>query len=222
MSPLLPEAARLTQEILDETGMTKKDIGDILNRNASLVSQFFTKGKGGSMTTALRTVRDAIRGGERDKDTLQALAAQHMTRRTNAQGRLARTRGRDALLTPGGSGLARAARTHLASGGSRLAPIVEHSAARGGRFALTTRARPSAYPAPDDDEYPHYEAVKHTDGTEERRYGNQGRGYSTADLQEHVDAHGGDVHHGVTSWMTATGQLKEGATLTHLEIRTWG
>ncbi|MDH6108022.1 putative transcriptional regulator [Kitasatospora sp. MAP12-15] len=59
MSPADPdnpnEAARLTQELIDE-GYTKRQVAKMLGRDASLVSQFFSKGKGASMVGALRQV----------------------------------------------------------------------------------------------------------------------------------------------------------------------
>ncbi|MDQ1013139.1 hypothetical protein QFZ82_007624 [Streptomyces sp. V4I23] len=49
------EAARLTDQLIAE-GFSKKQVGEILGRNPSLVSQFFTKNKGASFVEALRAV----------------------------------------------------------------------------------------------------------------------------------------------------------------------
>jgi hypothetical protein len=56
------EAARLTEQLMAE-GFSKKQVGEILGRNPSLVSQFFTKNKGGSFVEALRAVVQEVQAG---------------------------------------------------------------------------------------------------------------------------------------------------------------
>ncbi|MFZ3475870.1 hypothetical protein ACODT3_41445 [Streptomyces sp. 4.24] len=79
------EAARLTSE-LERAGFSRKQVGEILGRNPSLVSQFFTKGKGASMVEALRAVVQEVQaGGPRDLASLKALAAGHVQPRLNRE-----------------------------------------------------------------------------------------------------------------------------------------
>src|SRR4051812_18413992 len=84
--PQLNEAARLTQQLLD-AGFTKKDVGDIIGRDPSLVSQFFTKGKGASYTEALRQAVQEFQVGEATTvDQLKAVARPNVSRRTTRTG----------------------------------------------------------------------------------------------------------------------------------------
>lgn len=160
------EAARLTDQLLEE-GFNKKQVGEILGRNPSLVSQFFTKNKGASMVEALRAVVQEVQaGGPRSIDSLKALADAHIQPRLNKAGSKARVRGKigaraektvkdrrgKPVIGPDGapvkawsSSLARAGRQHIASGASRLRPVVEDAAKFGGKVAFTVRARKGAF-----------------------------------------------------------------------------
>ncbi|HBF83363.1 MAG TPA: hypothetical protein DD420_26610, partial [Streptomyces sp.] len=156
------EAARLTDQLLD-AGFNKRQVGDILGRNPSLVSQFFTKNKGASMVEALRAVVQEVQaGGPRDITSLKALAAGYVQPRLNQAGYKARVRGRSRMraektvkdkrgravvgadgkpVKTWSSSLAKAGRQHIASGASRLRPVVEDAAQFGGKIAFTVRAR---------------------------------------------------------------------------------
>ncbi|RZD92208.1 helix-turn-helix domain containing protein, partial [Streptomyces albidoflavus] len=78
------EAAQLTDR-LQRAGFTKRDIARIIDRDPSLVSQFYTKNKGAAFVPALREVLTAIEtAGITDLPELTALAARHTHRRTTA------------------------------------------------------------------------------------------------------------------------------------------
>lgn len=227
----LNEAARLTQELLD-AGFTKKDVGDIIGRDPSLVSQFFTKGKGGSFVDALRTAVQEYQVGQATTVAqLKAIARPNVTRRTTRSGKAARVRTKDVVATPGQSTFARAARQHIASGASRLRPVVEGTAATGGRIAFTVRAKRGAFLIDSgrmrDSPGIRRGVVQRRDGTEERAYGNSAgpgmgeAGFDAAEWKDRVDAAGGDVAAAVRDWMIETGRLADGAALTHLEVRGW-
>lgn len=167
------EAARLTQQLLD-AGFSKKQVGEILDRNPSLVSQFFSKNKGASMVEALRAVVQEVQaGGPRDLTSLKALAAGYVRPRLNKAGCKARVRGKNRMraektvkdqrgrpvvgadgktVKAWSSSLAKAGKQHIASGASRLRPVVEDAAKHGGRVAFTVRAKkcttPAASPTP--------------------------------------------------------------------------
>lgn len=57
--PQLNEAARLADQ-LQAHGYTKRDIARIINRDPSLVSQFYTKHKGAAFVRALTHVLAAV------------------------------------------------------------------------------------------------------------------------------------------------------------------
>ncbi len=148
MSPADPtnpnEAARLTQQLIDQ-GYTKRQVAKMLGRDASLVSQFFTKGKGASMVGALRQLVRAVRGGQRDEEALSAVAGANTKRRTTKGGQKARVRGKDTIGTPGGSMAGRAGKQAIKSGAAHLAPVVHETGQAGGRLAFTVRMKADQY-----------------------------------------------------------------------------
>lgn len=229
--PQLNEAARLTQVLLD-AGYTKKDVATILGRNASLVSQFFTKNKGASFVEALRAVVQEMQvGAATTVPEMRAVAEGHVMPRLTREGHKARVRTKDVIATPGNSSMARAARQHIASGAARLRPVVENAAAVGGKIAFTVRAKKGAFLQPSgvsrDSPGIRRNVVQRRDGTEERAYGNSAgpglgeAGFDAAEWKQRVDAHGGDVAAAVRTWMVETNRLAPDAQLTHLEVRGW-
>lgn len=229
--PQLNEAARLTQQLLD-AGFTKKDVGQIIGRDPSLVSQFFTRGKGASYVEGLRQAVQELQVGEATTvEQLKAVARPNVTRRTTRSGKKARVRTKDVVATPGQSTFARAAKQHIASGASRLRPVVEGTAASGGRIAFTVRAKKGAFLIDSgrrkDSPGIRRGVVQRRDGTEERAYGNSAgpgmgeAGFDAAEWKGRVDAAGGDVSAAVRGWMVDTGRLDADAALTHLEVRGW-
>ncbi|MDJ0347436.1 hypothetical protein QMK19_35560 [Streptomyces sp. H10-C2] len=236
-TPPLNEAARLTQELLN-AGYSRKQVGDIIGRNSSLVSQFFTKDKGAAFVTALRDVVQEVQaGGATAIADLQRIAAPNVKRRLlkakpgEAKPHKARVRTKDIVGTPGKSAMARAARQHIASGASRLRPVVANTAASGGKIAFTVRAKKGAFThsagSRIDSPGLRRGVVQRTDGTEERAYGaspgaGQGSGgFDAAEWKAKVDAAGGDVAAAVRGWLVETGRLQPDAKLTHLEVRGW-
>ncbi|MEU3921467.1 hypothetical protein [Streptomyces sp. NPDC029004] len=235
--PQLNEAARLTQQLID-AGYTKKQVADIIGRNSSLVSQFFTKNKGAGFVDALRNVVQEVQsGGVNDIEGLKQVAAHDITPRTRKAlpgekgPHRARTRTKDVIETPGHSAMARAAKQHIAAGASRLRPVIERTAAVGGSIAFTVRAKKSAFilDAGDRRDSPGLRrgVVQRPDGTEERAYGKslggaQGPGgFDAQEWQRRVEAANGDVAAAVRNWLVETGRLQPDAVLTHLEIRGW-
>lgn len=229
--PQLNEAARLTQQLLD-AGFTKKDVGDIIGRDPSLVSQFFTKGKGASYVEGLRHAVQELQVGEATTVAqLKAIARPNVKRRLTRGGKRARVRTKDVVATPGRSTFARAAKQHIASGASRLRPVVESSAAANGRIAFTVRAKKGAFLIDSgrraDSPGVRRGVVQRRDGTEERSYGAGGgggtgiSGFDAVEWKGRVDAAGGDVAAAVRDWMVDTGRLDPDAALTHLEVRGW-
>ncbi|MCZ4120284.1 hypothetical protein [Streptomyces sp. H39-S7] len=227
----------MTQELLN-AGFTKKQVAEIIGRNSSLVSQFFTHHKGASFVEALRNVLQEVQGGgTRDTAELKRLAARDITPRTRAVrpgetvARKARVRIKDVTQTPGNSSMARAGKQHIRSGASRLRPVIQRTAAVNGRIAFTVRARKSAFildsGSRKDSPGLRRGVVQRRDGTEERAYGkSQGAGqgpggYDAQEWQGRVDAARGDVAAAVKTWLVETGRLQPDAVLTHLEIRGW-
>jgi len=224
--PALNEAARLTTELLD-AGFTKKDVATIIDRDSSLVSQFFSHNKGASFVEALRNAVEALHiGVASDVEDLKAIA-----RRTTSKGTAARVRISDIVLTQHHSSMARAAKQHIASGASRLYPVVADAASVAGKIAFTVRARKSDFVHPsgvaNDSPGVRRNTVQRSDGSEERDYGNSagpGLGISGFDAQEwlaKVDALGGDVAVAVRNWLVETGRIRPIARISHLEVRGW-
>lgn len=238
------EAARLTDQLIAE-GFSKKQVGEILGRNPSLVSQFFTKNKGASFVEALRAVVQEVQaGGPRSIESLKGLAAAYVQPRLTREGKRARVRGKEVVRaekTVGKgaerhrewtSSLARAGRQHIASGASRLYPVVEDAARYGGRIAFTVRAKKKAFKHDAgriaDSPGVRRNVVKRRDSTEERAYGNNVggpgsgmQGFDAVQFKAWVDAAGGDVTAAVQKWLVDTGRIEPGTEIVGLEIRAW-
>lgn len=222
----LNEAAQLADQ-LQTAGYSKRDIARIINRDASLVSQFYTRNKGAAFVPALRYVLAAVQtGGITDLPDLASIASRHITRRTTASGATARVRGKAVLITPTGSGTGRAGAQAIASGSSRLRPLIAEAARRGLRLAFTVRLAKTGYLHPSgsrtDSPGIRRDVIQRADHTEERSYGSaQTGGHDAADFAQRVDAAGGDVTAAVHQWLVETGRIRPDAHIIHLEIRTW-
>ncbi|MFJ2967573.1 helix-turn-helix domain containing protein [Streptomyces collinus] len=222
----LNEAARLADR-LQAAGYTKRDIARIIDRDPSLVSQFYTKNKGAAFVPALRQVLAAVEtGGITDLPELAAIAARHTHRRTTASGARARVRTKAVLITPTGSGTGRVGAQAIASGSARLRPLIAEAARRGLRLAFTVRLAKTGYVHPSgsrtDSPGIRRDVVQRADHTEERSYGSaQTGGFDAADFARRVDAAAGDVTAAVHQWMVETGRIREDAQILHLEVRTW-
>nr|BFD96106.1 hypothetical protein KitaXyl93_74660 [Kitasatospora sp. Xyl93] len=229
MSPADPqhpnEAARLTQQLIDQ-GFTRRQVARILGRDASLVSQFFTKGKGAAFVTALRQVVRAVRGGERDTEVLGVVARENVERRRTKAGQKARVRGKDVIGAPGGSMAGRAGKQAIKSGAGHLAGVIHAAAAADGRVALTVRmlSRHFTLAAGSKEDSPGVRrgVVPRADGTEERVYGSAATGgFPAAEWSRRVADSHGDVVHAVRAWLVGTGRATEDAEIVYLEVRTW-
>ncbi|MGW8747573.1 helix-turn-helix domain containing protein [Streptomyces sp. NPDC055794] len=220
------EAAQLADR-LQQAGYTKRDIARIINRDPSLVSQFYTKNKGAAFVPALRQVLTAVEtGGITDLPELTAIAARHTTRRTTASGTRARVRTKAVLITPTGSGTGRVASQAIASGSARLRPLIAEAARRGLRLAFTVRLAKTAYVHPSgsrtDSPGIRRDVTQRADHTEERSYGSaQTGGFGATDFARRVDAAGGDVTAAVHRWLSETGRIHPDAQILHLEVRSW-
>ncbi len=83
------EAAQLADQL--PTAAQARHRPRIINRDASLVSQFYTKNKGAAFVPALQQVLTAVQtGGITEVPELASLASRHITRRTTASGARAR------------------------------------------------------------------------------------------------------------------------------------
>ena len=190
------EAAQLADRI-QQAGYIKRDIARIINRDPSLVSQFYTRGKGAAFVTALREVLTAIEtAGITELPELAAIAARHIQRRTTA------------------------------SGSARLRPLIAEAARRGLRLAFTVRLAKTAYAHPSgsrtDSPGIRRDVIQRADHTEERSYGSaQTGGFDAADFARRVNAAAGDVTAAVHQWLVETGRIRADAHILRLEIRTW-
>ncbi|MFD3956916.1 MULTISPECIES: helix-turn-helix domain containing protein [Streptomyces] len=224
--PELNEAAHLADR-LRAVGYTKRDIARIIDRDPSLVSQFYTKNKGAAFVPALRQVLAAVEtGGITDLSELAAIAARLTQRRTTASGARARVRTKAVLITPTGSGTGRVGAQAIASGSARLRPLIAEAARRGLRLAFTVRLAKTGYLHPSgsrtDSPGIRRDVIQRTDHSEERSYGSaQAGGFDAADFARRVDAAGGDVTAAVHQWLVETGRIRPDAQIIHLEIRTW-
>ncbi|MFF9178977.1 helix-turn-helix domain containing protein [Streptomyces sp. NPDC014793] len=222
----LNEAARLADR-LQQAGYTKRDIARIINRDPSLVSQFYTKNKGAAFVPALREVLTAIEaGGITDLPELTAIAARHISRRTTASGTRARVRGKAVLITPTGTGTGRVGAQAIASGSTRLRPLIAEAARQGLRLAFTVRLAKTGYVHPSgsrtDSPGIRRDVVQRADHSEERSYGSaQTGGFDATDFARRVDAASGDVTAAVHQWLVETGRIHPDAHILHLEVRTW-
>jgi hypothetical protein len=222
----LNEAATLADR-LQRAGFTKRDVARIINRDPSLVSQFYTKNKGAAFVPALQQVLAAVEtGGITDLPELAAIAARHTHRRTTASGTRARVRSKAVLITPTGSGTGRVAAQAIASGSARLRPLIAEAARLGLRLAFTVRLAKTAYVHPSgsrtDSPGIRREVTQRADHTEERSYGSaQTGGFDAADFAHRVDMAGGDVTAAIHQWLVETGRIHPDAQIVHLEVRTW-
>ncbi|MGW4651352.1 helix-turn-helix domain containing protein [Kitasatospora sp. NPDC004289] len=229
MSPADPqnpnEAAQLTQQLIDQ-GYTKRQVAKILGRDASLVSQFFTKGKGAAFVGALRQVLRAVRGGVRDEEALAGIAGANTKRRTTKGGQKARVRGKDTIGTPGGSMAGRAGKQAIRSGASHLAPVVHETGQAGGKLAFTVRMKADQYVysagSEKDSGGVRRGFIPRSDGTEERTYGSSSSGgFDAAEWSQRVADHHGDVTEAMKAWLVETGRAVEDADIAYLEVRAW-
>lgn len=222
----LNEAAQLADQ-LQVAGYSKRDIARIINRDPSLVSQFYTKNKGAAFVPALRQVLAAVQtGGITDLPELADIASQHITRRTTASGAKARVRSKAVLITPTGSGTGRVGSQAIASGSARLRPLIAEAARLGLRLAFTVRLAKTGYlhssGSRTDSPGIRRDVIQRADHTEERSYGSASTGgFDAADFARRVDAAGGDVTAAVHQWLAETGRVRADAHILHLEIRTW-
>jgi len=219
------EAARLTQELIDQ-GYTKRQVAGILGRDASLVSQFFTKGKGAAFVNALRQVVRAVRGGERDTESLSGIAQQNVERRRTKTGQKARVRGKDVIGTPGASMAGRAGKQAIRHGAAHLAPVIHETGAANGHLAFTVRMRANQFTlsagSKTDSAGIRRGVVPRADGTEERTYGSASTGgFDAAEWSQRVADHHGDVTEAFQAWLVETGRAVEGAEILYLEVRGW-
>ncbi|WP_250294414.1 helix-turn-helix domain containing protein [Streptomyces atroolivaceus] len=225
-APHRNEAARLADQ-LQSAGYTKRDIARIINRDPSLVSQFYTKNKGAAFVPALTQVLAAIQGaGITDTTALTAIAAGHITRRTTAAGTKARVRTKALLITPTGTGTGRAGAQAIASGSARLRPLIAEAARQELRLAFTVRVARTGFlhasGSRTDSPGIRRDVIQRTDHTEERSYGSATTGgFDAAEFAHRVDQTGGDVTAAVHRWLVETSRIRPGAHITHLEIRTW-
>nr|WP_037831682.1 hypothetical protein [Streptomyces sp. NRRL S-325] len=225
-APQLNDAAQLADQ-LQAVGYTKRDIARIINRDPSLVSQFYTKNKGAAFVPALTQTLAAIQSaGITDTTELAAIAAAHITRRTTAAGTKARVRTKALLITPTGTGTGRAGAQAIASGSARLRPLIAEAARQGLRLAFTVRLAKTGYVhasgSRTDSPGIRRDVIQRTDHTEERSYGSAATGgFEAGDFARRVDQSGGDVTSAIHQWLVETGRIHPDAHITHLEIRTW-
>jgi hypothetical protein len=222
----LNEAARLTDQF-QAAGYTKRDVARIINRDPSLVSQFYTRHKGAAFVPALRHALNAVQtAGITDTGELADIAAPHITRRTTRSGTTARVRTKAVLITPTGTGTGRVGVQAIASGSARLRPLIAEAARRGLRLAFTVRMPRGGYVLPSgsraDSPGIRRDVIQRADHTEERSYGGAATGgFDAAEFARRVDSAAGDVTAAVQQWLAETGRIHPGAHITHLEIRTW-
>ncbi|MEU0956146.1 helix-turn-helix domain containing protein [Streptomyces niveus] len=225
-APQLNQAAQLADQ-LQAAGLTKRDIARIINRDPSLVSQFYTRNKGAAFVPALTHVLTAVQtAGITDPTELAAIAAPRITRRTTASGTRARVRTKAVLITPTGTGTGRAGAQAIASGSARLRPLIAEAARQGLRLAFTVRMLKTGYVhasgSRTDSPGIRRDVIQRADHTEERSYGSATTGgFDATDLARRVDGAGGDVTAAVHQWLVETGRIHESARIIHLEIRTW-
>ncbi|UFQ13546.1 MULTISPECIES: helix-turn-helix domain containing protein [Streptomyces] len=222
----LNEAAQLADQ-LQAAGYTKRDIARIINRDPSLVSQFYTKNKGAAFVPALTHVLTAVHtAGITDTNELAALAAPHITRRTTTSGNRARVRTKAVLITPTGTGTGRVGAQAIASGSTRLRPLIAEAARQNLRLAFTVRLAKTGYlhasGSRTDSPGIRRDVIQRADHTEERSYGSAATGgFDATDFARRVDAAGGDVTAAVHQWLAESGRINPDAHINHLEVRTW-
>ncbi|MGW1930161.1 helix-turn-helix domain containing protein [Streptomyces sp. NPDC001919] len=224
--PQLNEAAQLADQ-LQAGGFTKRDIARIIDRDPSLVSQFYTRHKGAAFVSALTRVLAAVQtAGITDTAELAAIAAPHITRRTTASGARARVRTKGLLITPAGTGTGRAGAQAIASGSTRLRTFIADAAGHELRIAFTVRLTKTAFVhasgSRTDSPGIRRDVVQLADHTEDRSYGSSATGgFEAADFAGRTDQAGGDVTAAIHQWLVETGRIYPDARIIHLEIRTW-
>ncbi|MGW7458442.1 hypothetical protein [Streptomyces sp. NPDC054797] len=124
------------------------------------------------------------------------------------------------------SSLAKVGKQHIASGASRLRPVVDDAAANGEKIAFTVRARRGSFKH-DAGRRADSPGVRR-DGTEERAYadnrggpGSGEEGFDGAEFKALVAAAGGDVAAAVQKWLVDTDKIEPGTPIVGLEIRAW-
>ncbi|MER7878413.1 MULTISPECIES: hypothetical protein [Streptomyces violaceusniger group] len=133
-----------------------------------------------------------------DIPELATIAARHITRRTTASGTRARVRTKAVLITPTGSGTGRVGAQAIASGSTRLRPLIAEAARQGLRLAFTVRLAKTGYLNPSgsrtDSPGIRRNVIQRADHTEERFYGSAtSGGFDATDFARRVDAAVGDV-----------------------------
>ncbi|MFG2630378.1 hypothetical protein [Streptomyces sp. NPDC048473] len=120
----------------------------------------------------------------------------------------------------------------IASGASRLRPVVEDAAQFGGKIAFTVRARKGAFKhdagRAADSPGVRRNVVQRRDSTEERAYaenrggpGSGEEGFDGREFKAMVDAAGGDVAAAVQKWLVDNDRIEPGTPIVCLEIRAW-
>ncbi|WP_245970340.1 helix-turn-helix domain containing protein [Streptomyces rishiriensis] len=213
------EAARLADR-LQQAGFTKRDIARIIDRDPSLVSQFYTKNKGAAFVTALREVLAAVEaGGITDLPELAAIASRH----TAASGAPCPSPQRS---RPDHRHWLRDRPGRCPGDRLRLRPLIAEATRLGLRLAFTVRLAKTAYLHPSgsrtDSPGIRRDVIQRTDHTEERSYGSaQTGGFDAADFARRVDAASGDVTAAVHQWLVEGARIRADAQIIHLEVRTW-
>ncbi|MFD5616482.1 helix-turn-helix domain containing protein [Kitasatospora sp. NPDC127060] len=232
--PPLNEAGRLAQDLID-LGYNRSQVAGMIGRNASIITQIFTKGggKGKAYIGALQEVLRAVRGGERDLEFLTEIAQQHITDRRTRTGQKARVRGKNIIGTLGRSSTGTAGHQAIQSGASHLADVVHETAKAHGRIAITVRMKADQFTmaagSREDSPGLRRGVVPRSDGTEERKYGSQtvGRrgeriiGFDASEWSRRVAQHRGDVTAAVKAWLVETDRAVEDADIRWLQIRGW-
>lgn len=161
---------------LQAAGLTKRDIARIINRDPSLVSQFYTRGKGAAFVPALTHVLAAVQTAAiTDIDELAA-------RRTTASGTRACVRTKAVLITPTGTGTGRAEAQAIAAGSARLRPLIAEAAPPRPQLAFTVCMPKTGYilasGSRTDSPGIRRDVIQRADHTEERSYGSASTGGS--------------------------------------------
>ncbi|MFH9888024.1 hypothetical protein ACH4OQ_38230 [Streptomyces luteogriseus] len=140
--------------------------------------------------------------------------SRHTSRRTTASGARASVRTRAVLITPTGTGTGtgtgHADAQAIASGSTRLRPLIAEAARRGLRMVFTVRLAKTGYLHPSgsrtDSPGIRCDVTQGAEHTEDRSYGSaQTGGFDAADFACRVDAAAGDVNAAVHQWLVETG-----------------
>ncbi|MEV7122233.1 helix-turn-helix domain containing protein [Kitasatospora griseola] len=225
--PPLNEAGRLAQDLID-LGYNRSQVAGMIGRDASIVSQIFSKGggKGKAYVGALQQVLRAVRAGERDIETLAAIAKQNVTERRTRSGQKARVRGKNISGTLGKSVAGTAGHQAIQSGAGHLADVIHETAKVGGRVAVTVRMKGQHFTlaagSRKDSPGVRRRVVPRSDGTEERSYGSSATGgFDAREWSRRVAEHHGDVTATVMAWLLESGKAQPGAEILWLQVRGW-